>query len=198
MKMPNWCNNTLELKHADPMMILRAKNAYEGDGLLNEFIPIPYELSQGSNWKDYDKQNHEYQKELQDAREALNMKYFGYKDWYDYCVSNWGTKWDVHGEGRPAVLEGDTLILSFDSAWSPPIDAYKKLEEMGFEVWAMYFEGGMMYCGSYGRGTDEYMDITGDSTWAELNITTYINEEFCISEDMANFEQENAEEEQDA
>ena len=55
--MPNWCNNTLELTHKDPMMILRAKNAYEADGLLDEFIPIPYELKQGIDHKDYDKQS---------------------------------------------------------------------------------------------------------------------------------------------
>lgn len=192
--MPNWCNNTLELKHADPLMIERAKKAYENDGLLNEFIPVPYELSQGSNWKDYDKQNHEYQKELQNARQALNMKYFGYKDWYDFCVSEWGTKWDVHGEGRPAVLEGDTLILSFDSAYSPPIEAYKKLENMGFEVWALYYESGMMFCGVYGQGEDEFYDIDGDSEWVKENIPQYLDEEFCISESMAEWEQENAEE----
>jgi hypothetical protein len=196
--MPNWCNNTLELKHADPMMILRAKNAYEGNGLLNEFIPVPYELSQGSDWKDYDKQNHEYQKELQDAREALNKKYFGFKDWYDFCVSEWGTKWDVHGEDRPAILKGDTLILSFDSAWSPPIEAYQKLEKMGFEVWATYFEGGMMYCGAWGKGLDEYIDITGKSDWVIENVPKYIDEEHCISEGMAEWEEENAKENQNA
>ena len=196
--MPNWCNNTLELNHADPMMILRAKNAYESDGLLNEFIPIPYELCQGMDHKDYAKQNHEYQKELQDARESLNKKYFGFKDWYDFCVSEWGTKWDVHGEGRPAVMEGDTLILSFDSAWSPPIDAYKKLEEMGFEVWATYYESGMMYCGAWGKGLDEYIDITGNSDWVVENVPKYIDEEFCISEDMANWEEENTKENQNA
>jgi hypothetical protein len=69
---------------------------------------------------------------------------------------------------------------------------------MGFEIWAMYFESGMMYCGAWGKGLDEYMDITGDSNWAENNIPNYIDEEFCISENMAIYEQENAEESEDA
>ena len=195
--MPNWCNNTLELTHKDPMMILRAKNAYEADGLLDEFIPIPYELKQGIDHKDYDKQNHEYQRELQKVRENLNMKYFGYKDWYDFSVANWGTKWDVHGEGRPANLNGDTLILSFDSAWSPPIEAYKKLVEMGFGVYAMYYESGMCYCGSWSNDSDEYMDIAGNSDWVKRNVPSYIDDEFCISESMAEWESENEEEEED-
>ena len=195
--MPNWCNNTLELTHKDPMMILRAKNAYEADGLLDEFIPIPYELKQGIDHKDYDKQNHEYQRELQKVRENLNMKYFGYKDWYDFSVANWGTKWDVHGEGRSAILNGDTLILSFDSAWSPPIEAYKKLVEMGFGVYAMYYESGMSYCGSWSNDSDEYMDIAGNSDWVKRNVPSYIDDEFCISESMAEWESENEEEEED-
>jgi Ferredoxin-like domain in Api92-like protein len=192
--MPNWCNNTLELTHKDPEMILRAKNAFEADGLLDEFIPIPYELKQGLNFEDYKKQNREYQDELQDAREKLNMKYFGYKDWYDFSVANWGTKWDVHGEGRSATLNGNTLTLSFDSAWSPPIEAYKKLVEMGFEVSAMYYESGMCYCGEWSNDSDSYIDIAGNSDWVKKNVPSYIDDEFCISEGMAEYEEENAEE----
>ena len=46
--MPNWCANTLELKHADPEMIKRAKDAFEAGRLLDEFIPIPLELKEGA------------------------------------------------------------------------------------------------------------------------------------------------------
>ena len=185
--MPNWCNNTLELKHADPAMIQRAKNAYENDGFLNEFIPIPKELQITASPATQDE-------ELQKIY-ASNKEKYGYDNWYDFCVGEWGTKWDVNGDGRSAILEGDTLILSFDTAWSPPIEAYKKLENMGFEVWALYYESGMMFCGSYGQGSDEFYDIDAGSEWVKENIPRYLDEEFCISESMAEWEDDNEEEE---
>ena len=37
--MPNWCNNTLVLRHADPAMITRAKDAFAAGKFLNEFVP---------------------------------------------------------------------------------------------------------------------------------------------------------------
>jgi hypothetical protein len=198
-KMPNWCNNTLELKHANPEMIKRAKDAFEAGRLLDEFIPIPLELKEGAmNIDELQKiRNWEYKKELDAVREKLNIKYFGFKDWYDFCVSEWGTKWDIGGDDGIATLKEDTLILSFDSAYSPPIDAYKKLEQMGFEIWALYYESGMMFCGSYGQGNDEFYDIDAGSEWVEENIPKYINEEFGISQSMAEWEDDNQEEEED-
>jgi hypothetical protein len=190
--MPNWCNNTLELKHDDPVMIERAKKAFQDGRLLDEFIPVPYELNQGIDHKDWDKQNHEYQKELQDARESLNKKYFGFKDWYDFCVSNWGTKWDVGADGYINFQDPHNLSLSFDSAYSPPIDAYKKLESMGFEIYALYFESGMMFCGTYGQGTDEFYNIEGNADWVKENIPEYLDHAFCISEQMQEWEEDNA------
>ena len=198
--MPNWCANTLELKHDNPEMIKRAKDAFEAGRLLDEFIPIPLELKEGAmNIDELQKiRNWEYKKELDAVREKLNIKYFGFKDWYDFCVSEWGTKWDIGGDDGIATLKEDTLILSFDSAYSPPIDAYKKLEQMGFEVWALYYESGMMFCGSYGQGNDEFYDIDAGSEWVEENIPKYINDEFNISQSMAEWEDDNQEEEENA
>ena len=42
--MPNWCNNTVELYHDDPVMIERARKAFNDGALLNEFIPVPADL----------------------------------------------------------------------------------------------------------------------------------------------------------
>ena len=42
--MPNWCNNTMTLEHDDPAMIERARTAFNGEGLLQEFIPVPEDL----------------------------------------------------------------------------------------------------------------------------------------------------------
>lgn len=188
--MPNWCNNTLELKHADPAMIQRAKSAFENGGFLNEFIPIPKELqitaTSGNGMDEELKQKYQ-----------SNIEKYGYDNWYHFCIGEWGTKWDVNRDSGSAILEEDTLILSFDTAWSPPIEAYKKLENMGFEIWALYYESGMMFCGSYGQGSDEFYDIDAGSEWVRENIPRYLDEEFCISESMAEWEDDNEEEEEE-
>ena len=48
-------------------------------------------------------------------------------NWYDWRVTNWGTKWDISDEGLEYVDNGDgTSVIQgwFDSAWAPPIEAY--------------------------------------------------------------------------
>ncbi|MFA5422159.1 MAG: hypothetical protein WC344_05235 [Bacilli bacterium] len=44
----------------------------------------------------------------------------------DWACANWGTKWNAYGLDedeiyRPIVQAGNTLILTFQTAWSPPM-----------------------------------------------------------------------------
>ena len=57
----------------------------------------------------------------------------GYKfcDWYEWCLVNWGTKWDVELVG--IKVQKDRILLDFNSAWSPPISFFLKFSEI-FEV----------------------------------------------------------------
>ena len=190
--MPNWCDNTLELRHEDPAMIKRAKEAFEAGRLLDEFIPVPQQLKDtraGFYGKDT------YEQELLEATEALNVKWFKHKNWWDFCVQEWGTKWDVGTEGYINAEDPNYLSLSFQSAWSPPIDAYAKLVDMGFEVYALYYESGMGFCGCFDQGIDDCYSIDGNSEWVVDCIPDYIDEAFCISESMAEWEEENREDE---
>lgn len=41
-------------------------------------------------------------------------------NWYDWCVSNWGTKWDITDPCVVHDTEEDSITISFDSAWAPP------------------------------------------------------------------------------
>jgi hypothetical protein len=202
--MPNWCNNTITISHPDMAMMKRVVKGYNQNRLLDEFIPIPLELKEGAmNTSELMKiRNWEYKKELDKVREELNRKYFGYKDWYDYCVSEWGTKWDIGRDGSPTLLMKDikdkTVTFDFDSAWSFPSGAYEKLVDMGFSITAYYFEGGMGFCGMWENGSDDYYSIEGNSEWVLDNIPPSINQHFGISENMAEWEAENSEENQDA
>jgi hypothetical protein len=202
--MPNWCNNTITISHPDMAMMKRVVKGYNQNKLLDEFIPIPLELKEGAmNSSELMKiRNWEYKKELDKVREELNRKYFGYKDWYDYCVSEWGTKWDIGRDSAPTLLMKDikdkTVTFDFDSAWSFPSGAYEKLVDMGFSIKAYYFEGGMGFCGMWENGSDDYYEIHGNSEWVLNNIPASINQHFGISDNMAEWEAENAEENQDA
>lgn len=180
--MPNWCNNTLTLSHDDPAMIARAKQAFADGRLLDEFIPVPQEL------KDVTSPNQE------DNVEALRKKY-GASDWYDYCVNNWGTKWDIGDGNGIQTWDDHELIVYFDSAWSPPTTAYQRFEELGFRVYATYYEPGMCFCGIYDEYGDNSWDLSGmDSAEVRDAIPQELDESFGISETMAEYEAENEDE----
>ena len=142
--MPNWCNNNSTLEHDDPAMIKRAYDALERQEFLQEFIPVPEELKEtmaGSYGDD------KKQKALE-AQQKRNVEKYGYSNWYDFCTGEWGTKWDVGDQGCSDIHpDGRMLHTSFDSAWSPPVNAYAKLEALGFRVNAMFYEGGMAFAG---------------------------------------------------
>jgi len=127
-----------------------------------------------------------------EAKEASNMEKYGAANWYDWNIANWGTKWDVGEEGSDVgYTEGDTTVgLSFDSAWSPPIQFYDKMEELGFTVKAYYYEPGMAFCGCYVDGGDEHYEITGNSEWVNANIPEHINEAMGIADSMMDWEDE--------
>ena len=199
--MPNWCANTITISHPDMAMMKRVVKGYNQHRLLDEFIPIPLELKEGAmNMDELMKiRNWEYKKELDKVREELNKKYFGYKDWYDFSVANWGTKWDIGRDStysptlRIKDIKNKTVTFDFDSAWSFPSGAYEKLNDMGFSIRAMYYEGGIGFCGIWEDGQDDYYDIEGDSIWVKENIPQEIDQVFCISESMAEWESEKEE-----
>ena len=191
--MPNWCNNSVVLKHEDPAMIERARKAFNGEGLLQEFIPVPKELTETvSGFVGEDKQaEHE-------AQQAANIKKYGYANWYDFCVNEWGTKWEIGADGNPAQDIPGGLMLGFESAWSPPIAAYEKLLEMGFEIEAMYYEPGMAFAGIWDNGRDDYYEYGGmDSEQIAKELPAELDEAFGISESVAEWEEENKEEEEE-
>jgi hypothetical protein len=188
--MPNWCNNTVTLEHTDPAMIERAKAAFLDGKFLNEFIPVPEDLhivagSVGA--KGSPEQN-----ELE-LKEQANREKHGYATWYEFCVNEWGTKWDVGGDdGYVQDLNGG-IMLTFDSAWAPPTNAYEKLVDMGFRVHATYFEGGMMFAGDWENGEDDYYEL-GNMSSAEIKeaLPEHLDEAYGISEMKAEWEDEEA------
>ena len=149
--MPNWCNNSITITGPAEKILDIWSKAQDPDldkGLLDAMVPMPAELegttapSDGANW-------------------------------YAWRCENWGTKWDIDLEGLE--LESDengTATISgwFDSAWSPPIEAYQTFcdEDSDCSIEATYEEGGMDFAGMYKDG--EHLGLDGISDIARLKV----------------------------
>lgn len=181
--MPNWCDNFVKIEHKNKTAIKRIEKAFKASKLCAEFIPIPKKLEKAA---------------MTEAEAEARIEKYGYKDWYDFCVSKWGTKWDVgyHPDGYNNITEqGDRFIyLNFSSAWSPPIGLYEKLSSEGYHVRAYYYEGGCAFTGIYDSETgDDCYSIPETSAEIRKQIPEELDDMFNISESMEEFEKEEAE-----
>jgi hypothetical protein len=173
-------------------MIERVREAFNKGALLQEFIPIPESLRIVAGRCGADDNPEQIALE---AAQKNNIEVHGYKDWYDWCVNKWGTKWDVGADGNPAQDIPGGLMLGFDSAWAPPIAAYEKLMDQGFRIRAMYYEGGMAYAGIFDENGDDYYEYGGlNSEQIAETLPVELDEAFGISESVAEWEAENEEE----
>ncbi len=161
--MPNWCANSLKLvattaesekKLAEIVQELaRAKTAGESAGIFNLIKPIPQALLDTvAGFRGHGTP----EQAALEIEQAANLKKYGYKDWYSFCIGEWGTKWDMSNqyEDEPYTLEGHVVTIFFDTAWAPPMQIYYALEDMGFKVEATYVEQGIGYIGYYADGVD--------------------------------------------
>lgn len=93
------------------------------------------------------------------SREILSAQFFipmpeeEAQNWYDWCISNWGTKWGFYDAKDHGMHHNKYLHYTFTTAWSTPdkvIKAMSKLfPKLVFRL--EYFEGGDDFC-----GIDEY------------------------------------------
>lgn len=80
-------------------------------------------------------------------------------NWYDWCVNNWGTKWDINCAFVGDDTEEDSITFSFDTAWSPPVDAFRHWAERDGRVTyrLSYVETGIGFVG-WDAYDGEYFD----------------------------------------
>lgn len=92
-------------------------------------------------------------------------------------VNIWGTKWDVsllNLEGEPSE---EKLIFSFETAWSPPTEALKKISNdyptLTFNI--LYYESGMDFFGvdKYQNGIEEKIYEDSYSNRFGINIENF-------------------------
>lgn len=98
--MPNWCNNTLTLNGGSDDSILDVLKDYlNGAGHLSfeKIRPIPSELKS---------MRAPAPESMDEATRKELIRNYGADNWWDWCVMNWGTKWDCDVPRKP---EGRTL-----------------------------------------------------------------------------------------
>ena len=58
-----------------------------------------------------------------------NIINHGHKDWYGWCIENWGTKWDAYD----TYLDEKANVMTFNTAWSCPLPVLDKLAEICYK-----------------------------------------------------------------
>jgi hypothetical protein len=122
--MPNWCyQDLLVIGPKSEIERLHNEMRITEDGKefmsLNHFFPCPQELVDTPSAWYADPDEQARQAALEDA---MSMKH-GFKNWYDWCVANWGTKWGACSVDASMNVGRDADIASltghFESAWAP-------------------------------------------------------------------------------
>ncbi len=156
--MPNWCMNSATIKHTDPKVIREISAAFEKGEFLQSVVPMP------------------------DDPQPEKNELGSLPNWYNWRVENWGCKWDVGGDGTLVRMSPNKIIISFDSPWAPPVEAYTTMALNGFDVVAMYFEPGMCFYGRFDNGIDsgsaydDHNDIPSDIA-EEFNTYDWFTDE---------------------
>ena len=121
--MPNWCDNVVMIK-GDKGIIDNVKKTLEENGNVfsfNKVLPCPPALLNTTA------------PNRSEQSVAYNKSKFGAADWYDWCVSNWGTKWNSsEAIITTEIVDGEEsqIAYSFQTAWAPPTPLYDKLASM--------------------------------------------------------------------
>ncbi len=130
--MPNWTYNTCNIISKNRDAVIALKNYIKASDDVqfdfNKVIPVPAELK--------DPLLHMYggeKKEQQDLARKDAKAEWGYENAIDFCVQEWGTKWnacetsvsnvETHGEFH-------SMFIRFETAWSPPHPLLLKLSEL--------------------------------------------------------------------
>ena len=118
--MPNYSHNKLIIVKKDSEPSGLEFDKFISDNLINEsesenmvltfegLMPVPKELMIKTP------QYNEDEKE----KAEINLKKYGAKDWYDWCVEHWGTKWNA--QTNKIKKTNNQISIYFDTAWAPP------------------------------------------------------------------------------
>jgi len=202
--MPNHCTNYLSCTSGKnigelikPYISYKEQHGQTHPFLdFNKIIPMPegiLKTCDSSTIEEITKQRTpeevEARQKEHDALCEQNQIDYGYKNWYDWSVAVWDTKWNSYSNitleemGSEDKIE-DIESVTFQTAWSPPINVIRKLAQLvGASLRMSYYDEGWMFAGEYlvnadGSETDDCYDdmdeIEEDSElWHECDLGYY-------------------------
>lgn len=152
--MPNWCSNELTVtgdKEAISRYVagIQMDNDTESPMLIESYLPTPLELTTTMSGGFSDKSSQEALDLA--AMQQSNIDKYGHKDWYDWNIANWGTKWsDSDTDGGDIYNDGTTVSYTFQSPWGPPEEAFRRISAMFPELTFVlsFCEDGMGFYGA--------------------------------------------------
>ena len=189
--MPNYCNNNIVITGPNSVIdkIEKIANGDKGD-LLQYFYPMPKALQDTTAPLQKDATKEEK------AKAKENLKKYGYDNWYDWRVENWGTKWDImefYNINRKEIGEDESEIsLGFDTAWAPALGAYERFKDKNSNcsLKAYYYEPGCDFMGEWDNGIDSCFEVAkyglDDDFWKQ-GIGSTLDDYFGITESMAQY-----------
>jgi len=193
--MPNYCSNVVEIQ--GPQHILKTLVEHRLDFMKIHPYPKELDITAGREGADDSPE----QKALVAAEES-NLKKYGYKNWYDWCVNNWGTKWNAGGDNDAMQVDFDEdvgnqgiALFQFDTAWAPPLGVLEKLMETHPElsIECRYHEPGVGFFGVWTDGSDrcyetEQFPKSTDAFWTQHADGRLLDETFGLVESMQEYE----------
>lgn len=188
--MPNWTENIITIKHADKALIDLIEATKNTDaGVLSTIIPCPAELCDDdlTTW------SHGPEQAARDKKKAAMVEKYGYPSWYEWNIAHWGTKWDLC-EPHINRIDDNTIVITAQTAWSPPTAAFETMTERGYEVRCLYCGEGPEYAGIWDNGQDDYFNTTDGSRDAAKKLPKELDDAFNIVETLEGYERDNEEE----
>lgn len=186
--MPNHCENTLTVVGAENEVrrFLALVQTKENPLDFEAIVPYP------EVYKQQDIAARAFEKEHGYAARVEAGIVDGYNQGgYEWCVRNWGTKWNSyeHVTDNFILITEDTgstdnseVSISFFTAWSPPIEVVKRLNQLfpTLEFELHYYELGCNFRGfvkATGDSIEEReWEITNDDL-ADLGLDEFIEDE---------------------
>ena len=190
--MPNYCNNVVEIR--GPEQVVKALVDHRLDFMKIHPYPRDLDITAGREGADDSPEQIRLV-----AAEQANLAQYGYKNWYDWCVSEWGTKWNAGGEDNEDMqidfdVDGDDSIalFQFDTAWAPALGVLQKLmaDHPELHIECRYNEPGVGFMGVWTNGQDRcYDQIPGskDAFW-KTDDGILLDDNFDIVESMQEWE----------
>ncbi|MEI6386964.1 MAG: hypothetical protein WCQ50_10020 [Spirochaetota bacterium] len=103
--MPNWCRTDIVFS-GDTGNLDKIAGIFKRPAPFQSIKPCPAELLQSTS----------------PAEQSANKKLHGFKDSHEWCVANWGVKWDaVLEEGSVRRDAEGRLLISLDTPMTPPL-----------------------------------------------------------------------------